>query len=100
MDCRNAEHELLQIEALSPDDLWPNELTNHVAVCGACRQKLEDLSNLERAWRAIPLPVGLERAPESFLVQLARQATPRRRRARVFERRVGSPRHRPCSPSG
>ena len=51
MDCRNAEHELLQIEALSPDDLWPNELTNHVAVCGACRQKLEDLSNLERAWR-------------------------------------------------
>jgi hypothetical protein len=78
MDCRDAQDLLLQDE-----DPSAGELADHVARCGACRRLHADLARLDAAWRALPLPEGVDRARDAFLERLAsadRPATPERRR--------------------
>jgi hypothetical protein len=71
MDCQDAQDRLYDAEDLSAAGLSPGELASHLVDCAACRQLLSDLSHLELAWRAIPLPAGSERAREAFLERLS-----------------------------
>ena len=87
MDCRAAQERLLSEETPTRDRLPVGELADHVDRCGACRQFLSELAQLEQSWRAIPLPAGAEKGPEKFLEQFrhapASQSVPLPRRRQI-----------------
>lgn len=94
MDCHDAQARLLEAEGLSPEEIAPPELARHLASCEGCREFAAELLRLEAAWRAIPLPDGVDRAREVFLQRLTSgdlparpvEAAPPRRRVAVPRR--------------
>jgi len=74
MDCRDARERLLESDDPSDGGTLAPELADHVATCDACRQLAGELTRLEQAWRAIPVPDDSERARAAFLERLSSPA--------------------------
>lgn len=69
MHCPEVQEWLLQADAPYPESCASAEIAEHLDRCEACRGLAQQLSELEQAWRALPLPPGAEQARATFLAR-------------------------------
>jgi len=78
MDCSTAREILMSDAPGSIGQPLPAEVVDHLARCPECATLSADLTRLDEAWRAIPLPTGVDRAREDFLRRFETSKRPRK----------------------
>jgi len=87
MNCRQVQDWLLEAEDPRPQSSGPAEIAGHLHDCSVCRRFAEQLADLERTWRSLPVPREVERAKAAFLDRLGAPAVPLRLPERAVSRR-------------
>jgi hypothetical protein len=69
MHCPEVQDWLLQADDPRPESCGSAKIAEHLGRCEACRLVAQQLTELEQAWRAMPLPPGAEQARTAFLAR-------------------------------
>jgi hypothetical protein len=89
MDCREVQQWLLSADDVCPAAWPPGPAAKHLAECAECRQFAARLSDLEQAWREMPIGTQCEQSQQAFVERLAaRPAEPRVSRRSLLQRLV------------